>query len=163
MTDGDLDDVTVFLVGDDPTLLQEIALGFVRAGTQRIGIACPDESSASTAATAVFQAASGIWAVPASGDLVSAPDSERIVAELTASLGDPDIIVLGTADPEHITRVVGESAQEQPVVIRIDNEATGSRETDQALGVAPRPGVTIGTIATDVVRGAATMVRRRTS
>lgn len=163
MTGSDLDDVTVFLVGDDPTLLQEIALGFVRAGTQRIGIACPDESSASAAATAAFRAASGIWAVPASGDLVSAPDAERIVAELTASLGDPDIIVLGTADLEHMTRSLGESTREHPVVIRIDDEATDSHETDQALGVALRPGVAIGEIAADVVRGAATMVRRRTS
>ncbi len=109
MTAIHLEDSTVVVVGGDTELGRLVALGFVRAGSQRIGIAGSDLDKAGETAQAVFSAASGIWAVPAAGDLASASDAERMVAELAASLGDADIVVAATPQAEMVSDVVRQS------------------------------------------------------
>lgn len=106
-------DSTVFIVGGDTTLGLLVALHFVRAGTQRIGVIGSDAARAQAAAHEVFAAASGIWAVPAAGDLSSVSEAHRMVSELAAALGEPDIVVSCQPDAEVVSDLVRQSMHDR--------------------------------------------------
>lgn len=116
-----LGDSTIVIVADDTTLGHVVALNFVRAGSQRIGIVSSDATSAEAAAQAVFAVASGMWAVSASGDLSSPEDARRMVDELAASLGDADIVVSVHSGSEVFGHVAGQtmSGRAEGVVIKL--------------------------------------------
>ncbi|MGV9710962.1 SDR family NAD(P)-dependent oxidoreductase [Gordonia sp. NPDC003424] len=132
MTQPHLEDSTVVVVGGDTELGRLVALHFVRAGCQRIGIVGVDPDAAEATAQAVFGAASGIWAIPACGDLSSTTDAERVVAELAASLGDADIVVTCLSNTEVVSDVVRQSMTASGGGITI---GTGPPTTEQIGGV----------------------------
>ncbi|MET4165752.1 MULTISPECIES: hypothetical protein [Gordonia] len=105
MTTPDLGDSGVFVV-DDGDLGRIVALHFVRAGSQRIGILTTDETRGQELAQEVFGAASGIWAISAAGDLTSPRDARRMVAELSGAIGEADVVVdlPGGTEAGHIVR-----------------------------------------------------------
>lgn len=92
MSTDDLADSGVVVI-DDGDLGRMVALHFVRAGSQRIGIITSDETRGQELAQEVFNAASGIWAISAAGDLTSPSDARRMVAELSGAIGDADVVV----------------------------------------------------------------------
>lgn len=120
MTPVGLNDSTVVVVDDDTPLGRLVALHFVRAGSQRIGIVSADAARAEATAQAVFAAASGMWAVAASGDLSSGSEAQRMVNELSASLGDADIVVTFGSAPEVVSDVIRQTMvdRSEGVVIR---------------------------------------------
>lgn len=85
--------ITVFVVGGDTDIGLLIARHFVRAGVQRIGLIARDTAAGEAAAQAIFQQASGMWSLSASGDLTSTADVERMIEQLSSSLGDADIVI----------------------------------------------------------------------
>lgn len=141
MNPSGLVDSTVVIVDDGRSLGRLVALRFVRAGSQRIGIVSSDAARAEATAQEVFAAASGMWAVAASGDLLSRPDAQRMVSELAASLGDADVVVSCRPGSELVSDVVAEdmAAREAGMVIRV-----GAHDTHEVIG-----GVTVCTAATD--------------
>ncbi|GAB90656.1 SDR family NAD(P)-dependent oxidoreductase [Gordonia rhizosphera] len=126
-----LEDSTVFVVAGDTAIGRLVALHFVRAGSQRIGILGSDATRAEAAAQAVFAAASGMWAVAAAGDLSSHSDAQRMVAELSAALGDADVVVNCQPDSNE---VVGDVVR-RAMVDRGDAVlvAVGSRDTEPTV------------------------------
>ncbi|SNT11676.1 hypothetical protein SAMN05421642_109186 [Rhodococcoides kyotonense] len=84
---------TVFVVDDHLGVGLEIAHELVRVGVQRIGFVSRDAGAGDAAATEIFRSASGVWALSASGDPDSPAEARRMVAELSASLGEPDVLV----------------------------------------------------------------------
>ncbi|QTJ67280.1 SDR family oxidoreductase [Rhodococcus sp. ZPP] len=106
MSSIDVADATVFIVGGDSGIGLLIAQHFVRAGTQRIGLIAHDAKQGDAAARTLFTSASGIWALSASGDPASESDADRLLSELSASLGDPDIFINCFSDAGAIRKSV---------------------------------------------------------
>lgn len=88
-----LADWTVFVVDGDQGVGLKIAHQLVQIGVQRIGLISRDAERGAAAATEIFRSASGIWALSATGDPMSTDDARRMVSELSASLGAPDVLV----------------------------------------------------------------------
>lgn len=86
-------DSTIYIVGGDSRVGLLIAHHFVRAGAQRIGLIGRDADLGDAAAKSIFGLASGVWALSATGDVRDPAEAARILAELTGSLGDADILV----------------------------------------------------------------------
>ncbi|MFC8178745.1 hypothetical protein ACFULT_07720 [Rhodococcus sp. NPDC057297] len=88
-----LKDSTVFIAGGDTSLGLAIGRRMVSVGVQRIGVIGIDADLAAGNATTLFRSASGIWAVADAGDMSSADDAQRVFTGLSASLGEPDVLV----------------------------------------------------------------------
>ncbi|MGW0035129.1 hypothetical protein [Gordonia sp. NPDC003376] len=123
---GGLTDSTVFVVGGDTAVGRLVALHLVRAGSQRIGIIGSDAAETENTARAVFGAASGMWSVAASGEMSAPAEAQRMVAELSAALGDPDIVVSCSGGPELVSDIAGHTMVElgAGTVIRLDSAAS---------------------------------------
>ncbi|MFC9762151.1 SDR family NAD(P)-dependent oxidoreductase [Rhodococcus jostii] len=127
MSSVDVADATVFIVGGDSGIGLSVAHHFVRVGTQRIGLIGRNAEKVEAAARKLFESASGIWALSAVGDLSSPTDAHRLVAELTASLGDADILVNCLRDADAVSDAVAESMRRQGsgIVINVADVAEG--------------------------------------
>ena len=111
-------DSTIFIVGGDSRAGLLIAHHFVRAGAQRIGLVGSDAELGAAAAKSIFALASGVWALSATGDVRDSAESARILAELSGSLGDADILVNYLPGLPTCQSSPGASADERSAVVR---------------------------------------------
>lgn len=87
---------TVYIVGGTSGIGLEVARHFVRLGTQRIGLVGRNVERGEKAAQHIRSLASGVWCLFAAGDANDPADAARVVAELSGSLGEPDVLVNST-------------------------------------------------------------------
>lgn len=111
-------DSTIFIVGGDGGVGLLIAHHFVRAGAQRIGLVGSDAGLGDAAAKSIFALASGVWALSATGDVREPAESARILAELSGSLGDADILVNCLPDLPTRQSFPGASAEDRWALVR---------------------------------------------
>jgi NAD(P)-dependent dehydrogenase (short-subunit alcohol dehydrogenase family) len=154
------DDCTVVIAGGTSGIGLETARHFVRAGVQRIGLVGRNVERGEAAAAEIRALASGVWCLFVSADLEDPAEAARAVEQLTASLGDVDILVNSVAasyspqllhdlDPIEIPSILAQQAL-PPInmtraVLPMMRERHGGVITNIASDAAkvPTPGETV--------------------